>query len=82
MVDNQQVKPLLVKFNRWLANAVGRMNVLFDRVKFLPVHVKFLDEHGPMVELFNDDQLTLNAARARLLKITIFEMAGFVRNDK
>ena len=46
-VDNAQAKPLIVTFNRWLSAAVQEMNVIFEKIKFLPVHFKFLQGSEP-----------------------------------
>ena len=81
-VDNQEVKPLLVKFNRWLASAASWLENIFGKVKFLPVHTRFIDAEGPILDFFKEDQLTLNEAGAKLLKMTIFEMAGFVHDNQ
>ena len=80
-VDNEIIKPFIVKFNRWLAAACAEVDSLFDRVKFVPAHLKFLHGDYPRTQMFNqDDLLTLNEAGAKLLHNTIFEQAGFVRN--
>ena len=80
LVDNQEIKPYVVRFNRWLYNAATRMETMFKRVRFLPVHLKFLDSDGPKISYYNTDQLTLNVAGAVLLKEEIFRLAGFVQN--
>ena len=36
-VENEQAKNLVMKTNRWLSNAVDRVNQLFSRIKYLQV---------------------------------------------
>ena len=80
-IDNEIIKPFIVKFSRWLAAACGEVHSLFDRVKFVPAHLKFLHGNCPRTQMFNqDDLLMLNEAGAKVLRNTIFEQAGFVRN--
>ena len=81
-VDNDEIKPYIVKFNRWLTMAVKQVDTLFERVKFIPAHLKFLSGDQPRSELFHmDDQITLNEAGAKLLRNTLFNFAGFVKNE-
>ena len=42
-----KIKSFIMKFNRWLATAVREVEVIFDKVKFLPVHLRFLDGVKP-----------------------------------
>ena len=80
-IDNQDIKPYIVKFNRWLMQALNSANELFERVIFLPVHLKFINGNQPRAELFNqEDRCTLNAAGAFMFKKQVFELAGFVKN--
>ena len=81
-VEDDHVKTLVMKSNRWIHNAVDRVNSLFGKVKFLPVQLKFLNgKLGPRKELFKeDDQLTLNEAGAAVFKQEVFKLAGFVKN--
>ena len=82
IVDNEDIKPYIVRFNRWLSVAVTQVDTLFERVKFLPVHIKFLNSSEPRRELFHQDDLfTLNEAGAKLLRNEIFRLAGFVKNE-
>ena len=81
-IENAQVKPLVMFFNRWLHNTAVRIEALFGKVKYLPVQLSFLGPQGPKMEYFNeDDGLTLNQAGTALLKQAIFKLAGFVRNE-
>ena len=77
-IENDQAKIYIMKMN----NATERIRKLFDKVCFLPVHLKFLNGGVPRMELFNqEDQLTLNPAGAMLFKQEVFRLAGFVRNE-
>ena len=42
IVDNEDIKPFIVRFNRWLASVVNEVNIVFERVRFLPVQLHFL----------------------------------------
>ena len=80
-VENQEAKPYITRANRWMASAVTRVDALFNKVRFLPVHLDFLRAEGPKIELFHqDDMLTLNQAGAKTLKASVFYLAGFVKN--
>ena len=81
--DNQQVKPFIVKFNRWLAVAVHEMNIIFECIKFLPVHFKFLEGAEPRRYLYDiqGNLLLLSQMGAALFKQIIFQLAGFVKNQ-
>ena len=80
-IDNESAKPLIAKFNRWLANSVDRVNKLFDRIKFLPVQLSFLQGNIPKKEMFDQQNgCTLSAAGAQLFKAEMFRLAGFVQN--
>ena len=80
-IDNSEIKPFIVRFNQWLSITVVQVDSLFERVKFIPAHLKFLHADIPRAELFNqDDGLTLNEAGAKLLRNTLFSEAGFVKN--
>ena len=80
-VEDQQAKPFIAKFNRWMANNVERVDKLFGKVKFLPVQHHFLDGNAPKIQLFrNDDALTLNEAGAATFRSAVFRHAGFVKN--
>ena len=65
-----------------MSNAVKKITMFFPRVRYLPVQIKFINENGPIMNLFKeDDKLTLNELGAKLFKKTVFEMAGFVKNQ-
>ena len=79
--EDQQAKSLITMFNRWLRNAVEKISAWFPRIRFLPAQLKFIDRNGVRRELFNqDDGLTLNELGAKVLKDTLFQLAGFVKN--
>ena len=81
-VENDQVKVLVMKSNRWISHAVERVNNMMGRVTFLPVQLKFLNGSQPRMEFFHaDDRLTLNTAGALMFKEEVFKLAGFVRNN-
>ena len=81
-VANEQVKPLITIFNRWLCNVVEKMSAWFPRIKFLPVQQRFMGPDGPRMQYYNqDDRLTLNEMGARMLKAALFELAGFIQNN-
>ena len=73
VVDNMEAKPFLIKFNRWLAAIVSEVNTIFDKIKFLPVYLKFLDGVQP--------QLLLSEVGVALFKQVIFQLAGFMKNE-
>ena len=79
-VDNEQAKPLITTMNRWIRNAAEKMDVMFQKVRFLPVQLHFIDGTTPKIQYFNDDKLTVNAVGAKILKQVIFQLAGFVKN--
>ena len=82
-VDNNIVKPMVAKFNRWISLAAERVSQLFGKVKFLPVQIKFITGSSPITMYFNhDDNLTLNQAGAALYRKELFRLAGFVQNEK
>ena len=81
-VENAEVKPLIVKFNRFLMQAVEKAAVIFDKVWFLPAHLEFISDGVPVEEFFHqDDRLTLNERGAILFRNTLFRLAGFRKND-
>ena len=81
-VENDQAKPYIMRINRWFTHAVERVDKLLGKVKFLPVHLKFLNGSQPRLELFReDDGITLSPAGAMVFRNEVFRLAGFVRND-
>ena len=83
IVDNCDIKPFIVKFNRWLASAVCEVDVVFKKIKFLPVHLKFLDGVIPKRNMFNtqNNSLLLSSTGAVYFREVTFQMAGFVKNS-
>ena len=79
-IDNAEAKPYICRINRWIASAVEKIQKMFQKVKFIPLHLKFLDAAKPKLHLFQQDGLMLSAAGAQLFKKLAFEMAGFVAN--
>ena len=82
-VDNSDIKPFIVKFNRWLTAVVQSANELFEKIKILLVHLKFINAAQPRVKLFNaQDGCTLNEAGAIVFKKEVFQLATFVKNTQ
>ena len=80
-VENDDAKPFIAKFNRWMVQAVNRISLFMTHVSFLPVHLAFIQDSKPRIHLFNpDDRLTLNEAGLTIFKRKCFELAGFARN--
>ena len=79
-IDNDEVKLILIGFNRWLATAVNKAGRVFGRVHFLPVQHAFINEGIPIQQLFDDDGFTISHLGASLLRRKMFELAGFHRN--
>ena len=79
-VDNDTAKPLIVKFNRILAMTVNKVQKADNRIILLPVQHRFIKDSAPRLELFNQDLFTLNKHGAALLKASMFELAGFIKN--
>ena len=79
-IDNDNTKPLIVKFNRNLFAAVARVSKTIKKVKFLVVQHRFIHHSKPVTGLFNSDLITLNEAGAKTLKSSLFELAGFAMN--
>ena len=74
-IDNDNMKPLICKMNRWLAIAVDRIAKMFNKVRYLLVQHDFLDGNNPKKILFNDDGITLNAAGAQAFRTAVFRLA-------
>ena len=71
-----------MKFNRWLATVVNDINIIFEKVKFLLVQLRFLDVTQPRTELFDEDnRLLLSNTGAELFRRVVFQLAGFVKNE-
>ena len=82
VVDNLEVKPLIMRFNQWLTASVHSVDSIFGKVKFLPVHLQFIDGVNPKVHLFDAQQpLLLNHVGATLFKEVTFQLAEFVKNN-
>ena len=80
-VDNEEAKLLIVNFNRWISLAVNKAAKQFFRVHHIPIQHHFINAGVPKLFLFNQDQFTLNARGALLLKTKVFQLAGFKKND-
>ena len=81
-VDDEHVKTLVMKFNRWLRNSVERVAKMFNKLQFVPIQLAFIDGSAPKLQLFNStDGLTLNDAGANTFRAEVFKLAGFVRNN-
>ena len=79
-IDNHDIKPHIVNFNRWIVMAVNRVSKAYFRVHHIPTQHSFIRAGKPKQELFNEDRITLNKAGALLLKEKMFEIAGFRKN--
>ena len=81
IVDNQEIKPFIMKFNRYLAATTENVNSVFERIRFLPVHLHFLDGTTPTPQLFDDtNPLLLSKTGAIYFKQIVFKLAGFIKN--
>ena len=81
VIDNDDIKPFIVRFNHWLAASVNDINIVFEKIRFLPVHLHFIDGSAPRAKLFDDSsKLLLNSVGAALFKQVTFQLAGFVKN--
>ena len=82
VVDNELAKPLITRFNRWLSSIVNKINVIFERIRFLPVHLHFIDGVTPKRHLFDEQEgsLLLSLVGAAFFKQVVFQAAGFVKN--
>ena len=79
--EDEEAKPYLVKVNRWIMDAVSRLQNIFERVKLLLVQLKFITRNGPHRELFNEEGITLNQQGALVFKKEVFRLAGFAVNQ-
>ena len=52
-VENEEIKPYIMKFNRWLTAAVNRMQLLMGRINMVSVQLRYLGASGPRLHLFN-----------------------------
>ena len=65
-----------------MSQAAERVCELFDRIKYIPIQIRFLNGQNPLNRYFNqDDGLTLNEAGMVLFQKHVFDMAGFVKNQ-
>ena len=78
-IDNEQVKPKICEFNRFLAGAVK--NVKDGMVKYVPIQIHFLRGQLPRMEFYQPDRVLLNKEGAAQLRKRLFEAAGFKAND-
>ena len=82
VIDNQDIKPFIMKFNRWLAMAAHEVNIIFEKVRFLPVQLNFLEGNEPKRHLFQQhNPLLLSESGSVLFKQAVFQLAGFIRNE-
>ena len=69
-----------MRFNRCLATNAQDTNSLFEKVKLLPVHLKFINSTFPRQNMFqNDNSLLLSLLGVTLFKQAVFSLAGFVK---
>ena len=80
-IENEVARPLIIRMNRWLSAAVVSLRKYIHRMEFVPVQLRFLTTGGPRLELFNEDGLTLNQKGAALFRASLFQAAGFVKNE-
>ena len=80
LVDNQEAKPLIVKFNRALATAINRIKKTDPRVILLPVQHAFIKDTKPIWQLYEENGFMLNKQGVAVLKHSMFAHAGFVKN--
>ena len=77
-LDNEIVKPKIVNFNRNMFAAVYKVGrVRGVKIHFLPVQHSFIGQSKPILVYYNEDLITLNQAGAAMLKMKLFEFAGF-----
>ena len=80
-IDNDTVKPAIVKANRIISQMVQKMKSIHNRIEFLSVTSMFLDEdQDPDTIWYNDDLYTLNQQGATRLRRHLFTLAGFTPN--
>ena len=79
-IDNDTIKPLIVKFNRFLFAAVQKAARTHQRIKFLVLQHHFIQHSSPLLDLFNSDHVTVNEEGAKTLKAALFQLAGFAVN--
>ena len=80
-VDNEDIRPLIIRYNRRLLEAVGRIAVQFGRVQFISVQNTFVHHSLPIRKLFDADGFTLSLAGVVTLKGALLQAAGFKRNN-
>ena len=82
IIDNTDIKPFIMNFNRGLAAAVHQVNIIFERIRFLPVQLRFLNEIVPRREMFDEQNpLLLSQLGVELFQKAVFQLTGFVRNE-
>ena len=79
-VDNDTVKPLIVKFNRALCAAIHEVQKRDIRVLLLPVQHQFIVDSKPVMQYYNEDGFSLSDQGAACLKKELFRLAGFLQN--
>ena len=80
LVDNEEIRPFIIKFNRVLSQIMGKINRNDHRVLLLAVQHSFVKDAVPIQHYYNQDRYTLSKAGASNLKKTMFELAGFKPN--
>ena len=79
--DNQDIKPFIMRFNRWLAANTADLDMVFEKIKFLPIHLKFINGIFLRQEMFQSDfPLLPSNIGATLFRQRVFNLAGFVKN--
>ena len=79
-VDNDTAKPLIVKFNRAMAQAIGRIRKRDQRVLLLPAQHKFILDASPIIQYYHENKYCLSQLGGQVLKDALFQLAGFVKN--
>ena len=77
LVDNDEMKPVIIKFNRVLSQIMGKINWNDHRVLLLAVQHSFIKDAVPIQHYYNQDRYTPSKAGASTLKKPMFELAGF-----
>ena len=79
-IDNKEVKPLIIKFNRALAVTVNQVWKQDPRVLLLTVQHDFVKDGQPLEHLYAEDRFMLNEQGVAMLKKRLFKLAGFTKN--
>ena len=80
-IDNDSVKPLIVKVNRILRDTVMKVQKQQIRISYINMANQFLDDdNDPEVAWYNSDLLTLNKSGCAKFRRLAFAGAGFIPN--